>query len=160
MNEALINLGLFVRDLLTHSEQLIRIGRLNYEIDDFTDNYIAIDTIGSTKRIASGQSFDEDNEDMEYQEQYLMPVVLSFYGTNAYANATKFSLYLQSQNSIELQESLGIAVFKTSTLIDVEILTGQEFNNRVDMSFNVQYYINVDIETLRIDTARTTLLTN
>jgi len=38
MNESLRLTALFVRDLLTYDEQLIRIGRQNYDITDFTSD--------------------------------------------------------------------------------------------------------------------------
>ena len=156
--DVLTNTALFVRDLLSYDEQLIRIGRLNFELDGLEDNYIAIDSLSPAVRLGSGQLFDATLEVMEYQEQWQIPMILSFYGTAAYTNATKFMLYLQGQSSIELQNTLSIAVFKASSLTDVKILTGQNYNNRLDLTINVEYSINADISTLRIDTAETTLI--
>ena len=47
MNEALRLTALFIRDLLTYDEQLIRIGRQNYDITDFTIGYIGVDSLGA-----------------------------------------------------------------------------------------------------------------
>jgi len=156
--DVLINTALFVRDLLSYDEQLIRIGRLNFELDGLEYNYIAVDSLSPAVRLGSGQFFDSTLEVMEYQEQWQIPIILSFYGTAAYTNATKFMLYLQSQASIELQKTLSIAVFRCSSLTDIKILTGQNYNNRLDLTLNVEYSINADISTLRIDTAETTLI--
>jgi len=158
MIDVLINTAIFVRDLLSYNEQLIRIGRLNFELDGLEDSYIAVDSISPAIRLGSGQYFDATLEVMEYQEQWQIPIILSFYGTNAYTNANNFRLYLQSQTSIELQETLSIAVFKSSSMLDIKILTGQNYNNRLDLTINVEYSINADISTLRIDTAETTLI--
>jgi len=159
MNEGLRKTAMFVRDLLGYTdESLIRIGRLNFTLDGFEKNYIGIDSVISAKRLGSGQYFDATNEVMEYQEQWLLPVIISFYGDSASTTANKFSLYLQSQSSIELQNTLGIAVHKSSGLTDIKILTGQKYNNRIESTINVQYSISANIDTLRIDTAETTLI--
>ena len=150
--------SIFVRDLLDYNEQLIRIGRFNFEIDGFEDNYIAVDSISPALRLGTGQYFDATSEVMEYQEQWRAPIIISFYGTNAHINANNFRLYLQGQNSIELQKSLSIAVFKSSSLTDIKILTGQNYSNRLDLTINVEYSISVNIDTLRIDTAETSLI--
>lgn len=156
--DVLVSTALFVRDLLDYDEQLIRIGRLNFEVEAFDDNYIAVDSISIAERLGSGQYFDETNEVMQYQEQWRLPVILSFYGDNASTNANNFRLYLQSQTSIELQKTLGIAVFKGSSLTNIKILSGQNYNNRLDLAINVEYSISANIDTLRIDTAETTLI--
>ena len=156
--DVLKSTAIFVRDLLSYDESLIRIGRLNFELDGLESNYIAVDSISPAVRLGGGQHFDATTEVMEYQEQWRAPVLLSFYGTAAHTNANNFRLYLPSQASIELQETLGIAVFKGSTLMDIKILTGQNYNNRLDLTINVEYSISANISTLRIDTAETTLI--
>ena len=68
MNESLRLTALFVRDLLTYDEQLIRIGRQNYDIDDFAIGYIGVDSLGAARRLASGEKFDGTLERMTYQQ--------------------------------------------------------------------------------------------
>jgi len=116
MNESLRLTALFVRDLLTYDEQLIRIGRQNYDITDFTIGYIGVDSLGSSRRLASGEKFDGTLEQMTYQQQWQAPVTLSFYGSDAWSTATTFALLIQSQKALELQESLGIGVSKLPAL--------------------------------------------
>ena len=160
MNTFLTQTALFVKGLLSYNEQLIRVGRLDFVDNDFTSDYIAIDAISSSTRRAGGEIYNGTAESMEYNQRWLTPVVLSFYGTNAFTNATNFSLLLPSQASQELQTTLGIAVFKASNITDIKILTGQQFNNRLDLTVNVQYGISTTVATKRIDTAQTTFLFN
>lgn len=158
--DVLKSTAIFVRDLLSYDESLIRIGRFNFELDGLESNYIAVDAISPMVRLGGGQYFDSTSEVMEYQEQWRIPVIISFYGTSAHTNANNFRLLLQSQASIELQDSLSIAIFKGSSLMDIKNLTGQNYNNRLDLTINVEYSISAEIDTLRIDTAETTLIVN
>lgn len=159
MNEALKQTAIFIRDLLGYSESLIRIGRDGYNIDDFTTGYIAVDSLGAAQRLASGQTFDGDAESLTYAQQWQAPVTVTFYGDGAWDRANEFALRIQSQPSFELQQAQGISVFQASQLTDVKILTGQRYGERLELTLNVQYSVSVDIETLRIDTARIELRT-
>ena len=153
MNEALRLTALFVRDLLTYNEQLIRVGRQNYEIEDFEIPYIGVDALGAAQRLASGQKYDGTAEEMTYQQQWQAPVTLSFYGPDAWITATQFGLLIQSQKALELQESLGLGVYQVSTITDVKILAGMTYGERQDITLNVRFAISVDVDILRIDTA-------
>ena len=159
MNESLRLTALFIRDLLTYDEQLIRIGRQNYDITDFTIGYIGVDSLGASRRLASGEKFYGTLEQMTFQQQWIAPVTISFYGTDAWATATNFALLIQSQKSLELQESAGIGIFQASGLTDVKMLTGQQYGERQELSLNVSYATSADIDTLRIDTAQIELRT-
>ena len=130
MNESLRLTALFIRDLLGYNEQLIRIGRQNYDIDDFAIGYIGVDSLGASRRLASGEKFDGTLEKMTYQQQWMAPVTISFYGDDAWDTATTFALLIQSQKALELQESLEIGVFQASGLTDVKMLTGQQYGER------------------------------
>ena len=154
MNESLRLTALFIRDLLDYNEQLIRIGRKNFDIEDFTIPYIGLDSLGAARRLASGERYNGTIEQMTYQQQWQAPVTLSFYGTSAWATATRFALLIQSQKSLELQESLGLGVYQASSLTDVKMLTGQQYGERQELTINVRYATYADIDTLRIDTAR------
>ena len=159
MNEALRLTALFVRDLLTYNEQLIRVGRQNYEIEDFEIPYIGVDALGAAQRLASGQKYDGTAEEMTYQQQWQAPVTLSFYGPDAWITATQFGLLIQSQASRDLQEALGLGVYQASGLTDVKMLTGQQYGERQELTLNVRYATAADIDTLRIDTAQIELRT-
>lgn len=157
MNEALRLLALYVRDLLSYDEQLIRIGRQNSEITDFTLAYIGVDSLGAARRIASGQTYDGTAETQKLGDQWLVPCTLAFYGTGAHARAADFVLRQRSQAALELQETLGAAVYLTSSLTDVKVLTGQQFGERIEIELNLQYSEGVEISTKRIDTAQLTV---
>lgn len=159
MNQSMKLTALFIRDLLDYDEQLIRIGRLDSEIDDFETNYIGVDSLGAAQRLASGETFDGTAESMNYAQRWTAPVTLSFYGADAWDNATRTSLLIQSQKSLELQESLGLSVYLASNLTDVKIITGQQTGNRIELQLNIQYSIGADVDTLRIDTAQIDLIT-
>ena len=153
MNESLRLTALFVRDLLGYNEQLIRIGRQNYDIDDFSVGYIGVDSLGAAQRLASGEKYDGTTEQMSFQQQWQAPVTLSFYGAAAWSTATQFGLLIQSQKALELQESLGLGVYQVSTITDVKILAGMTYGERQDITLNVRFAISVDVDILRIDTA-------
>lgn len=159
MNQSLRQVALYVRDLLAYSESLIKIGRDNDTITDFTIDYIGVDSIGSARRLASGQKYDGVSEVMTHSQRWNVPIVLSFYGSSAWDNATKFSLLTKSQLSEDLQRLLNIQVKQVSQLTDVKILTGQQFGERVELNFNLHYTISADVDTLRIDTAQYSILT-
>jgi len=158
MNESLRLTALFVRDLLVYGEQLIRIGRQNYDITDFTIGYIGVDSIGPARRLASGEKYDGTLEVMQYQQQWIAPVTVSFYGDEAWSTAANFALLIQSQKSLELQESLEIGVFQAIGLTDVKMLTGQQYGERQELTLNVRYATTANVDTLRIDTARIDLI--
>jgi hypothetical protein len=151
--------ALFIRDLLTYDEQLIRIGRQNYDITDFTIGYIGVDSLGPARRLASGEKYDGTLERMTYQQQWIAPVTVSFYGSSAWDTATTFALLIQSQKSLELQESAGIGVFQATALTDVKMLTGQQYGERQEITLNIRYATTANVDTLRIDTAITELRT-
>jgi len=159
MTEPLTLTAMFTRDLLSHSESLIKIGRLGEDITDFTTDYIGVDALGAAVRMATGEKYDGDIEKMTHSQQWKVPITLSFYGTNAWSNATKFSLLIGSQASNELQRSLGIGVFQASNLTNVKIIAGEQYGNRFEIEINVQFSIGALVDVLRIDTARLELWT-
>jgi hypothetical protein len=154
MNEALRKTAMFVRDLLGYDEQLIRIGRINTDIEDFTTAYIGVDSLGQAMRLSNGQGYDGDAEIMTYCQQWLAPVTLSCYGDGAWDRANRFSLLTSSQKGWELQKTLGIGVLLASGITDVKILAGQQYGERQELTLNVLYSVTADVDTLRIDTAR------
>ncbi len=156
--DILIAVAKFVRDLLNYDEQLIRFGRENFELTGMEESYIGLDMVSPAVRLGGGQRYDGTQEVMTYSEQWIAPVTLSFYGADAQANMNTFRLLLSSQKALELQGELSIAIFKVTSAIDIKLLTGQQYNNRIDISFNVGYFARADVDTLRIDTAEMTFL--
>lgn len=159
MNEALKQTAIFIRDLLNYDEQLIRIGRQNFDIEEFETAYIGVDSLGAAQRLAGGRSYDGAEESETLQQQWRAPVTVSFYGDGAHSRAHDFALRIGSQPSLELQEAQGIAVYQSSDLTDVKVLTGQQYGERIELTLNVQYSTSVEISTLRIDTPQFEVLT-
>lgn len=154
MNEVLKRVALFVRDLLTYDEQLIRIGRQNFEQVDFETNYIVVDALGRSERSASLQDYDGDTEIMKLGGIWKGPVTLDFYGSGTYDRAIDFSLRSMSQAAIELKKDLGIMIYHPTGPTDVKQLTGQIYGERIQIEMMVEISQEVDIATLRIDTAQ------
>ncbi len=159
MNETLRLTAIFVRDLLDYDEMLIKIGRQGDDIEDFTTDYIAVDMLGESRRMASGEQYNGDTEKMTYAQQWQAPTIISFYGENAWNNATRFGLLIPSQAGLELQEDLGIGVYQVGGMTDVKLLAGVQYGNRIDISLNIQYSISAEIDTRRIDVERIEILT-
>lgn len=151
-NPPLIRLAKFTRDLLSVDEQLVRVGRLNFERDDFDDTLIAIDSIGPATRLASSQSFDGAAELMSYSDTHSLPVTINFFGDTAYTLSAAFRLSLRSQPSIELQRLYEVTVFQPSTVTDLKHLAGSGYTDRVELTLNIHVVDTIDIDTLRIDT--------
>jgi hypothetical protein len=151
--------AIFVRDLLDIDEQLIRIGRINFELEDMSSPYIGIDALGGSRHLAKSEKYDGEAEEMTYVSRYSAPVTISFYNDNAADRAEEFSLLIRSQKAYELQEQLGISVYQNSTITDVKMLMGSQYNERVELDINVHYNIKTIVSTLRIDTAQGELIT-
>ena len=154
MNSVLKKVALFVRDLLTYNEQLIKIGRQNSTITDFDIAYIGVDTLGQSLRLATGEKYNGTTEVMTHSQKWTAPIVLSFYGDGAWDRAANFGMLIKSQAAYELQQTLEVGIYQISNLTDVKILTGQEFGERVEINFNVHYAVSIDVDILRIETAQ------
>lgn len=152
MNPILKNLGLFIRDLLNYDEQLVKIGRFNFEQKDFNTPYIVIDALGNSQRIGNTPSYDGDREVHNFSSPYMSACTVTFYGDNAYERAGVFSLMLQTEQSKDLQNKLGLTVYNSSSITDLKLLTGAQYSNRVEVSLNARLTSSINIPTLRIDT--------
>ena len=147
-------LALFTRDVLSYDENLIRIGRQNFQRKEFEEDYIVVDGIGASTPTGRIESYDGDTEVQSIGVRSTKPCTLDFYGDNAFTNAAEFRLSLRTQLAYELQKDLGIGVYGVSTETDVKALTGQQYGNRVQLELNVQYCETIDVDTLRIDEAQ------
>lgn len=151
-SEHLIRVAKFVRDLLVVDEQLIRIGRQNFEREQFETGYVVIDALGPSLRTGELESYDGTAEQMTYGTVRSGPVTLDFYGPEAYTRADEFSIRTRSQASRELQIALGIAVHQPKSVVDVKALTGQQYGERIQVEMTVEMTSELVIDTLRIDT--------
>lgn len=150
----LINLARFVRDLLTHPESLIKIGRQNFDRKEFEMNYIVVDSLAGDVPLASSEDYDGVAEEMTYSERVSRLCTFDFYGPQAHTNCRKFRILARSQASLELQDSLGITVWHPSAATDVKSLTGQQYGERMQLECQVHYSQSEVVDILRIDTAQ------
>lgn len=156
MNPATLGLARFVRDLLSQPEfDVVQIGRNNFRRDDYNSLQIIVDNLGPAVRLNTSQKYDGDAEQMTYAQQYRAPCTVDFYGDDAYAEAQKLLLTMQSQAGFELQRRHGVTIYEAGSITDVKWLTGEQYSNRYQVSLNVQYTISADVSTLRIDEAQT-----
>jgi len=159
MNDILKKVGIFTRDLLSISETLIKIGRHNFENENFETSYISIDTLTPSSLIGSNSTFDGTEEEEKYSQRWSTPVIITFWGKDAYTNANNFSLLLSSQKALELRKTLEIDLLNVTRFTDVSLLAGKQNNNRLELNLNILYTISATVDTLRIDTAQVEILT-
>lgn len=150
----LINLARFVRDLLPHAENFIKIGRQNFDRKEFEQPYIVIDSLASDVPLSSSESYDGDAEEMTYSERVSRLCTFDFYGPTAHTLCRNFRLLARSQASLELQEALGLTVWHPSAATDVKALTGQQYGERMQLECQVHYSPSLIVDILRIDTAQ------
>lgn len=154
MNTVLQNLAKFIRDLMSFSESDVFIGRQGFRVNDFSGRQVVVDSTGSVLPKTVSEKFDGTAEEMTYSQQIMTPCTISFYGDSAYLDATTFSLSIRSQAGYELQRDLGIGIYDMGQLIDVKMLTGEQYNGRIQVSLNILSSINLAVETPRIDEAQ------
>jgi len=154
MNTAVRRTALVIRDLLAYDEQLIRIGRQNFEREQFETGYIVVDNLGAMQRKASGRVFDDVAETMTYDVLLSGIVTVDFYGKNAYATATKLGLLMNSQAALELKKLHDVTLYQYAGLTDVKALTGQQYGERVQIELTAFVSVSEIVPNLRIDTAQ------
>jgi len=153
------DLANYTEALLVHDPALIVIGRENLKKTNSTKDYIIIDELVSIPT-GSAQSFDGDTEEQEFSVQMKGSFTLNFFGTNARANAVKWQALHGSQKSYELQRDLGFAVYHSTSFRNLKNLEGSQFKERYEIEVSLLYNETTTIDTLRIDTAQTSLIVN
>lgn len=158
MNEALKQLSIFVRDLLSYDEQLIRIGRNNFERKDFSRPFIVVDGIGPQSRVSRVDGYDGETETQTLGARLSAPCTLNFYGDGAYDRAVDFMIRIASQSSLELQKAQSITIYRASALTDIKALTGQQYGENIELQVNVEYNQIIELSVKRIDTAQINII--
>lgn len=149
-------MAIMVRDLLPHDEQLIRLGRDNFEQEEMDDAYIVVDSLAGSK-IGNTQSYAD--EVLSVGDVWSLAVTLDFYGTGAYDRVRRFALIFKSQQAAELARNLGITTHSAKNLQNVKQLTGQQYGERWQIEVAVWSSDQVNIDTLRIDETQLEFLT-
>lgn len=150
----LVNLARFVRDLLPHPENYIKLGRQNFDRQHFEQPYIVVDSLAGDVPLCSSEQYDGTAEEMTYSERVSRLCTFDFYGPTAHTLCRNFRLLARSQASLELQESLGITVWHPGAATDVKSLTGQQYGERMQLECQVHYSPSLVVDILRIDTAQ------
>lgn len=150
----LIQLQRYTRDLLGHPEQYVKAGRQNFNRQEFELPYIVVDSLSGDVPLASSTNYDEVAEKMQYSELVSRAFTFDFYGPTAATLCTNFRLLARGENSLELQQSLGITVHHPGAATNVKSLTGQQYGERMQLECQVHYSPSVIVDILRIDIAQ------
>lgn len=154
-----LELARFIRDLLEFNEQQIKIGRTNFERSDFTEDFIVPDEISTAIEVLP-KDFNSTTEILSQGTQIKGQYTIDFYGDNAYTNAVKFTVLSNSQKGYELQRDMGITVFSVTTITDLKELTDTQYSPRYQLALNLRYNESVNVPTLRLDEAPTSIFSN
>lgn len=150
MNPVLILVAQYIRDLLVYDEQLIRIGRQNFERTELEQGFIVVDQLGRSDRIGNVETYNWTTEQIKYGATFKGIVTLDFYGDGAYTRAIEFSLKSKSQDALDLKRSLGINCYNVKGFADLKALTGQQYGERVQSEMTVEISNEVTLTALRI----------
>lgn len=130
----------------------IVIGRENFIKFNTSDDLIVIDYLVAVP-LSNGEKFDGNDEVMSIGTLNRYKVTILCVGDNASSNQSKIRLMIRSQRSRELQRQLGIRVGSESNFRNLKELHGTIRDDSFEMELDVDIYEDIDIDTLRIDTA-------
>lgn len=141
----------FTKALMNNEDLIIILGRENFENVDFTQDIILIDSLTPTRNISSTDSYNGTDEIQTFTTYFNQLFTLDFYGNNAYTNANKFIALLRSEKANWYLKDYNLSMMNVNSMIDLKDLLGTDYTNRYQVEVSVNYYVNVDVETLRID---------
>lgn len=141
----------FTKALMNDENLIIIIGRENFENVDFTQDIIVIDSLTVAKNISVTDSYNGTDEIQTFTTYFNQLFTLDFYGDNAYSNANKFIALLKSEKANWYLKDYNLSMMNANSLIDLKDLLGTDYTNRYQVEVGVNCFVNVDIETLRID---------
>ena len=151
--EAINRVGEFTISLIDNPLIPVKKARANHQNTDFTKDLILVDSLGNAQKIGTSDTFNGIGEVMTYGDFYTQIYTFDFYGSNAFSLATNFIALLRSQRAYNLQQSSGLTFYRPSSITDLKQLVGTTYNNRYQIEVKVGFSTNVNINTLRIDTA-------
>lgn len=158
MNQIVLKTALFTRDLLEVDESIIKLGRSNMIVDDFTTAQIVIDILGSVTVQTSSEKYDGALENMNYNNTQNATVTINFFGDGSYELANKFILLCNSEKKYTLENMLKLRVGIPKTITDVKLLTGTQYSEQYEVELNITSVEDIDIATPRIEIAQTQFL--
>lgn len=157
MNQIVLKTALLTRDLLEVNESIIKLGRKNMIVDNFTTTQIVIDILGSVIVQTSSEKYDGVLESMNYSNTQNATVTLNFFGDGSYELANKFILLCNSEKKHTLENMLKLRVGIPKTITDVKLLTGTQYSEQYEVELTITSVEDIDITTLRIDEAQTSI---
>lgn len=150
--DVVIAVAKYVRDLLDVDESKIKLGRDNFDNQDYNAELIVVDNLADVHDYSTLR-FNSNTEEMKHFNHFNSPITVDFYGDVALTNAQKFIALQRSQTSRNLQETLGLSVYRVSSLTNVKALTGAQYKARYQVSFVAEYMSTFTEPTLRIERA-------
>lgn len=142
----------FTKALMNDNNLIIILGRENFENVDFTQDIILIDSLTVAKNISAIDSYNGTSEIQTFTTYFNQLFTLDFYGDNAYTNANKFVALLRSEKANWYLKNYSLSMLNANSIIDLKELLGTDYTNRYQVEVSVNYFVNVDISTLKIDT--------
>lgn len=156
----LIKLANYVTELMTFDETKVLIGRENATRDNFSQNYIVIDTLAPAGNLSNGRDYNYTTEKEKLNTVQKGSFTLEFYGTAAYSNCNKFVNLQSSQQGKDIQKTHGITCYKASTINNLKQLAGNKYFDRYEIEVMVLYNDSFEIDTLRIEEIPTMYVTD
>ena len=147
-----IQVANFTKALMNDINLIIILGRENFENVDFTKDLILIDSLTPAKNISATDSYNGTSEVQTFTTYFNQIFTLDFYGDNAYSNANKFVALLRSEKANWYLKDYNLSMLNANSIIDLKDLLGTDYTNRYQVEVSVNYFVNVDISTLKIDT--------
>ena len=145
MSDAIIQVAKYIRDLLSKTEEVVKIGRSNVNQDNFTNEFIVIDSIAPQTLISSNNSFSNNN--INIVNRFKIPLSIRFYGDNALTNANLFLGLSTHQKGTELSIDYGVEIYRMSSLLDLSNLLGSQYYNLYEITLNCKYNYMATIST-------------
>lgn len=152
--EAINRVGNFAIALINDSSVGVKKARANHKKTDFSKGLILVDNLGVALKYGTSDDFDYNNEIKSYNSFYKQVFTFDFYGDNAYELATRFIALLRTQRSYDLQTERGLKFYYPTNLVRLDDKIGETYFKRYQTEVEVLYSDNVELETLRIDTAQ------
>ena len=146
-----IQIANYVQSLMNDENLIIIVGRENYENIDFNQDIILIDSLTPARNVSALDSYDGLNEKETFTTYFNQLFTFDFYGNNAYTNANKFIALLRSEKASWYLKDNNISMLNSNSIIDLKDLLGTDYTNRYQVEVSVNYFVNVAIDTLRID---------
>lgn len=147
-------LARYTRDLLEYEEQLIKFGRDGFLFNDYASGAIIIDSLAPAQLYTKSKWYDSLAEEMHLIMSMSQAYTIDFYGDDSLLNAQTWALMQTSELGFSLQKTYGIAVYLTSGITDLKLLSGTQYTSRQEISFNVRFNVEKVIPTLRIESGK------